>query len=399
METRLVSPRNADARILGEIEQAGTDRALVTVQLPQTIPQRFDHIPVSYRGVRSIMFTDNAHVHEVQHMLEGGEKEAIATPLYLRREDDYIAFSFRSSALFDFMRHEADQSEMMFAKVGKPLSNSKFGNGYMVITTRGIAGHLITDQELPNGLTVVAKTKDYAFGSRGLPYYVFDLEDSDYSWQEIAEANDSGDVVSGTAIGFDNPTRPNVLQLSYSTGFPSMYLPLSETSHYIATDIKSRVSYFLSLIHREIFGKVIAFEERRKLGTFSMAQAQDDLLAQLRVKQGQEDPFTVEITEPMYVDRAFKGWRVWADHLLKGYLPEALLDMPGDFDPLSVVGRSVTVNLREIKPYNRYFDLIVKPVTDFTLYPESLSKDWTPPQPEAPEPTSMAQAFGDMHKD
>lgn len=399
METRLVTPRNANPRILREIQDAGLKRTPLFVKLPQCAPQTFDNIPVDYAGVRSRMYTGSHYLHEIKDMYGRGDREAIATPLYLNKDDNYIGFSFRGSASLDFMQREKDRGDMMFAKVIEPLRNSDLGRGYLVMTPRDIPGYLITEMELPAEITLVAKTQGLTSSRRGLPMYVLSLEEPDYSWQYIAEAQDSGDLISGKALGFDSPTRPHVLLLSSSTGFPNMFLPLSETSHYIAEDINSRVSYFLSLIEREIFGKVIAFDERKQVGTFSMRQAQDDLLVKFRANLEADKSFEVEITEAKHTDGKFRGWRVWADHLIKGYIPAGLLDMHRDFDPLSVVGRSVTVTMREIKPYNRYFDLIVKPVTDFSLYPESLAKDWAPPQQEEPAPSNIAEAFRKAQKD
>ena len=129
-----------------------------------------------------------------------GITQFLATPVYFRPQDNLIILSYRGDAQRAFMEDEVSGSEPMFARVGEPLTRSRFGNGYKVITSRDISGNLITGEQLDMGSSVIAQARDIGRSSAG-NYYVLDLLERDDTFQEIEEAKTSGAFVEADMLG------------------------------------------------------------------------------------------------------------------------------------------------------------------------------------------------------
>ncbi len=315
-------------------------------------------IPVAVEGVKCLMHVNRFFRSDLTSDLARGIRQFLATPVYFRPQDNLIILSYRGDAQRLFMEDEVGASEPMFARVGEPLTRSRFGNGYRVITARDIPGNLITREQLESGMSVIARARDIGRSSAG-NYYVLDLIEKDDTFQEIEEAKRSGAFVEADMLGFNRPSSPTTAVLSFKTGLPNLFLPLSHTSRYAGPDVGNKISFLSHFIDTGLTGKVFEVDGSRFVGKFSTALAQDELLSGFEGALAW--PFQVMVTEASYKrDGSFAGFEVLYRELLKGFLPASEWIRPSEAETETFVGVSLAVTLMRLQPHRGYTQLIVR---------------------------------------
>ncbi len=374
-------PGEATPAIISTLANNGRNRCPVVVEIDEARPMTDRITPVLYQGMQSIMYANHAFSHELETNLLNGVTDYYATPEFLRPSTNVAVFSYKGDAAKGFLMRDCAAKECMYASVFEPLNS---GSGYKVFTQRGFSGHLMTDQQLKPGQTVIVETTGWDGSEFGNLYYRFKFPGDD---DEVCRDSDACDeierslagysLLEAEVLGFNDPVAPTIVRMSHTTGMYNMFMPISHVSRYTRFAINS-ADHISRSIDMSVEGIVLKYDKERSLGTFSLAAAQDLVLAGIR--NDMDRAIDVVLTGISRDAREnFIGYKIWHRGLVKGFLHRSYVGLSGA-DPESLIGSTRTVTVKEIKPYSGFFDIIAK-------------IDDEPPSP-IPGPSRQSSTFG-----
>ena len=276
----------------------------------------------------------------------------------MNRYNNVAVLSYRGDAERGFMLGSAVDQRGMRAGV---LERLRTKVGYKVATHRDIGGHLITKETLVPGQTVKVSTAGILGSGEG-QYYEFSLAGADNAFEDIRLASETDRLLVADVIGFNNPLVPTTARMSYKTGLYNMFMPISHVSRYASPHAATRACHISRSLDESVEGIVFGYDEDRYLGKFSIAGAQDLVLAGLRENMG--TPIDAVLTEIMKNSRGeITGYQIWHRGLIKGFLHISNAGLNGA-DPPSLLGTAKSVIIQSIIPFMRFFDIIVEPAPD-----------------------------------